>query len=65
MIALFAHEHVRPESDTFGMFDLLASLVDKSLLIADPTGDSVRYHLLECTSGRYSVAVTFHVPSVR
>jgi predicted ATPase/transcriptional regulator with XRE-family HTH domain len=35
--------------DAFEVFDLLASLVEKSLVIADPQGDSVRYHLLEST----------------
>jgi predicted ATPase/class 3 adenylate cyclase len=31
------------------VFDLLASLVDKSLVLAEPTGDDVRYRLLEST----------------
>jgi predicted ATPase/DNA-binding CsgD family transcriptional regulator len=35
--------------DQFDVFDLLASLVDKSLVMADPSGDSMRYHLLEST----------------
>jgi predicted ATPase/transcriptional regulator with XRE-family HTH domain len=37
------------ERDEFEVFDLLASLVEKSLVIADCKGDSVRYRLLEST----------------
>jgi len=35
--------------DEFEMFDVLASLVDKSLVLAEPHGDAVRYRLLEST----------------
>jgi predicted ATPase/class 3 adenylate cyclase len=31
------------------IFDVLASLVDKSLVLAEPSGDSLRYRLLEST----------------
>jgi predicted ATPase/DNA-binding CsgD family transcriptional regulator len=37
------------EFDEFEVFDLLASLVEKSLVMVDPKGDSMRYHLLEST----------------
>jgi predicted ATPase/class 3 adenylate cyclase len=35
--------------DELDIFDLLASLVDKSLAVAEPHGDSLRYRLLEST----------------
>jgi predicted ATPase/class 3 adenylate cyclase len=35
--------------DDFEVFDVLASLVDKSLVLAEPHGDAVRYRLLEST----------------
>jgi predicted ATPase/transcriptional regulator with XRE-family HTH domain len=35
------------EFDEFEVFDLLASLVEKSLVMVDPQGESMRYHLLE------------------
>ena len=37
------------ELDQLDAFDVLASLVDKSLVIAEPEGDSLRYRLLEST----------------
>ena len=35
--------------DAFGVFDLVASLLDKSLVLAEPSGDALRYRLLEST----------------
>jgi predicted ATPase/DNA-binding CsgD family transcriptional regulator len=35
------------EVDAFEAYDMVASLVDKSLVMADPLGDAMRYHLLE------------------
>jgi predicted ATPase/class 3 adenylate cyclase len=35
--------------DEVDVFDVLASLVDKSLVLAEPRGDAVRYRLLEST----------------
>jgi predicted ATPase/class 3 adenylate cyclase len=35
--------------DEFDVLDVLASLVDKSLVIAEPAGDSLRYRFLEST----------------
>jgi len=35
--------------DQLDVFDVLASLVDKSLVLAEPEGDSLRYRLLEST----------------
>jgi len=35
--------------DEFEVFDVLASLVDKSLVVAELTGDATRYRLLEST----------------
>ena len=35
--------------DELDVFDLLASLVDKSLVLAEPRGDALRYALLEST----------------
>ena len=35
--------------DELDVFDVLASLVDKSLVLAEPDGDSLRYRLLEST----------------
>jgi predicted ATPase len=35
--------------DELDAFDVLASLVDKSLVLAEPDGDSLRYRLLEST----------------
>jgi predicted ATPase len=35
--------------DELDVFDVLASLVDKSLVLAEPHGDAVRYRLLEST----------------
>ncbi len=35
--------------DEFEIFDVLASLVDKSLVLAEPQADAVRYRLLEST----------------
>ncbi len=35
--------------DEFEVLDLLASLVDKSLVLAEPDGDDMRYRLLEST----------------
>jgi predicted ATPase/class 3 adenylate cyclase len=35
--------------DEFAVFDVLTSLVDKSLVLAEPRGDAVRYRLLEST----------------
>ncbi len=40
---------VAPDIDEFEVFDLLASLVDKSLVLAEPAGEAVRYRLLEST----------------
>lgn len=36
-------------SDTFDVFDALASLVAKSLVLAEPAGNALRYRLLEST----------------
>jgi predicted ATPase/class 3 adenylate cyclase len=38
-----------PELEEFDVFDVLASLVDKSLVLAEPQGDALRYRLLEST----------------
>jgi predicted ATPase/class 3 adenylate cyclase len=38
-----------PGLDELDVFDLLASLVGKSLVLAEPDGDSLRYRLLEST----------------
>ncbi|MBC5800584.1 MAG: adenylate/guanylate cyclase domain-containing protein [Candidatus Eremiobacteraeota bacterium] len=35
--------------DEFQIFDVLASLVDKSLVVAEVSGETARYHLLEST----------------
>ena len=35
--------------DEFDLFDVLASLVDKSLVLAEPAGDALRYRMLEST----------------
>jgi predicted ATPase len=35
--------------DRLDVFDVLASLVDKSLVLAEPEDDSLRYRLLEST----------------
>ena len=35
--------------DEIDVFDVLSSLVDKSLVLAEPAGDSVRYRFLEST----------------
>ena len=35
--------------DELDVFDVLASLVDKSLVLAEPAGDALRYRLLEST----------------
>ena len=35
--------------DEFAVFDVLASLVEKSLVLAEPDGDALRYRLLEST----------------
>jgi predicted ATPase/class 3 adenylate cyclase len=35
--------------DRFDVFDALASLVDKSLVLTEPAGDAMRYRLLETT----------------
>ena len=35
--------------DEFDLFDVLASLVDKSLVLAEPDGDTLRYRMLEST----------------
>ena len=44
---------MRSEAATISMrldvFDVLASLVDKSLVLAEPEGDALRYRLLEST----------------
>jgi predicted ATPase len=37
------------ELDELDLLDVLASLVDKSLVLAEPQGDAVRYRLLEST----------------
>jgi predicted ATPase/class 3 adenylate cyclase len=37
------------ELDDSDVFDVLASLVDKSLVLSEPDGDSLRYRLLEST----------------
>jgi predicted ATPase/class 3 adenylate cyclase len=37
------------ELDELDVFDVLASLVDKSLMLAEPNGDALRYRLLEST----------------
>ena len=37
------------ELDELAVFDVLASLVDKSLVLAEPQGDAPRYRLLEST----------------
>ena len=41
-----AADHQLQQSD---IFDLMASLVDKSLVIADASGQATRYRLLEST----------------
>jgi predicted ATPase/class 3 adenylate cyclase len=38
-----------PDFDELDVFDVLASLVDKSLVLAEPDSDSLRYRLLEST----------------
>jgi predicted ATPase/class 3 adenylate cyclase len=38
-----------PPLDEFAVVDVLASLVDKSLVLAEPDGDALRYRLLEST----------------
>ena len=35
--------------DEFDVFDVVASLVEKSLVLAEPSGDALRYRLLEST----------------
>jgi predicted ATPase len=35
--------------DELKIFDVLASLVDKSLVLAEPKGDALRYRILEST----------------
>ena len=35
--------------DEFGLLDLLSSLVEKSLVLAEPQGDTTRYRMLEST----------------
>ena len=40
---------VYPELDELDVFDLLSSLVDKSLVLAEDAGETVRYRLLEST----------------
>ena len=37
------------ELDELDLFDVLASLVDKSLVLAEPAGDALRYRMLEST----------------
>ena len=37
----------RPRIDVFDATDILGSLVDKSLVVAEPAGDALRYRLLE------------------
>jgi predicted ATPase/class 3 adenylate cyclase len=37
------------ELDEFEVFDLVASLAEKSLVMAEPQGSAIRYHLLEST----------------
>ncbi len=38
-----------PDVDELEVFDLLGSLVDKSLVLAEPDGDALRYRMLEST----------------
>jgi predicted ATPase/DNA-binding SARP family transcriptional activator len=40
---------VHADLDDLEVFDVLASLIDKSLVTAEPNGDAVRYRLLEST----------------
>ena len=61
--------------DEFECFDVLASLVDKSLVLADPDGDTFRYRLLESTreyarerldgTGEREATATRHLHSLR
>jgi tetratricopeptide (TPR) repeat protein len=61
--------------DEFDVFDVLASLVDQSLVLTEPNGDALRYHMLESTqaytreklaeAGEYSVCVTRHLYYLR
>jgi predicted ATPase/class 3 adenylate cyclase len=44
--------------DELDVFDVLASLVDKSLVLAEPQGDSLRYRLLESTRAYASEKLT-------
>ncbi len=61
--------------DVFSAFDVLASLVDKSLVLAESDGDAVRYRMLESTrayareklvaAGELFVSVTRHLRHLR
>jgi len=61
--------------DELDVFDVLASLVDQSLVLAEPDGDALRYRMLESTqayareklaaAGEYSVSVTRHLYYLR
>ncbi len=61
--------------DDVECFDVLASLVDKSLVLADPDGDTFRYRLLESTreyarerldaAGERDATATRHLRSLR
>jgi predicted ATPase len=37
------------ELDEFELLNVLSSLVDKSLVLAEPSGEAVRYRLLDST----------------
>jgi predicted ATPase len=61
--------------DELDVFEVLASLVDQSLVLAEPDGDALRYRMLESTQayareklaaeGEYSVSVTRHLYHLR
>ncbi len=61
--------------DEFDVFDLLASLVDKSLVLSEPAGDELRYRLLESTrvyarekleaAGEHETTARRHLQSLR
>jgi predicted ATPase/class 3 adenylate cyclase len=45
----FTLEGAAADIDELDIFELVASLVDKSLVLAEPNGDALRYRLLEST----------------
>ena len=61
--------------DELAAFEVLASLVDQSLVLAEPDGDALRYRMLESTqayarekpaaAGEYSGSVTRHLHHLR